>query len=98
MAAAQRQPRDARGRDDSGGNREPVFAGRVVYIALGAARLDAYCAGGRIDLDAFHRRKVDDETIVAAAEPRAVMAAAANREQDAALPREIHRRHNLVHI
>ena len=90
VPAAERQPGDAGGRDRARGHREPERVCRVIDIALGAARLDAHRARGRIDAHALHCREVDHQAVVAAAEAGAVMAAAADREQEAVLAREGH--------
>ena len=48
------------------------------WVQPGPTRTVRVC---RVDAHALHRREVDDQAVVAAAEPRPVVAAAANGEQ-----------------
>src|SRR5207249_1415581 len=54
--------------------------------------------GGGVDPNASHPRKVDDDATVISAEPRHAVTAAANREIEAALPREVHRRDYVTRV
>lgn len=49
----------------------------------------------RVDADALHGSEVDDEAIVAGAETRHAVAAAADGQQDVVVTREGHRRHHV---
>jgi hypothetical protein len=62
----------------------------VVDVAPRRAALDAHGAGRRIDVDAAHRRQVDDERVVPHAEAAGVVAAASHGQKRAALAREVH--------
>ena len=55
------------------------------------AALHAHHPRRRVDRDLVHRRQVDHEPVVDAAEPGAVVAAAAHRDPEAALAREPNR-------
>ncbi len=88
-AAAEREPADAGGGDDAAGRGEAEGVGGVVDVAPGAAAADARGPGGRIDPDALHRREVDDEPVVAGAEAGAVVAAAADGEEQAVFAGEV---------
>ncbi len=57
--------------------------GGVVDVAPGAAAADPRGARHRIDADALHRREVDHEAALAGAKAGAVVAAAADGEQQA---------------
>ena len=62
----------------------------MVDVGGGAARLDPHGLLAGIDAHALHHRQIDDQAVVAAAEPRTVVAAAADGEQQALLTREVH--------
>ena len=72
--------------------------GRMVDVALGTAGADPHGAARGIDAHAFHRREVDHEPIIAAAEARAVVAAATHRNKKVVVPAEIHRRDDVGDI
>ena len=98
MTAAQREPGNAGGRDDPGRRRQAERMGRVIEIALRATRFDPCRARRRVDPDASHRRHVDDQSVVDAAEPRPVMTAAPDRDGLAALASEIDGRDHIRHV
>ena len=81
-AAAEREAADAGGRDDPARRRQPVLVGRGVDFAPGAAAADPHRAGLGIDLDVLQAREVEDDAVVAGAQPGAVVAAAAHRQQE----------------
>ncbi len=87
-AAAEGEAADAGGGDDAAGGGEAEGVGGVVDVAPGAAAADAGGPGGGVDPDARHGREVDDEPAVAGAEAGAVVAAAADREEEAAVAGE----------
>src|SRR5207248_3470741 len=60
-------------------------------LAPRAAAADAHGARLRVDLDVLEQRQVDDDSAVARPEPGAVVAAAADREREAAVAREADR-------
>jgi hypothetical protein len=62
MMAQARLPQCSRGK----GSVERV--GRVIDVARRAAGLDSDSPRGRIHPNAFHRRKIDDQPVVTAAE------------------------------
>ena len=80
-AAAEREAADPRGRDDPARSRQSVLAGRLVDLPPGAPSADANGARRGVDLDLLQQREVDDHSVVARAQPGAVVAAAADREQ-----------------
>ncbi len=96
VAAAERQPGDAGRRDDAGRHRQPVGAERAVDLALRAAGLDAHGPARRVGIDPLHGRQVDDQPAVAAAEPRPVVPAAADGQQEAPLAGMGHGRDHLL--
>jgi hypothetical protein len=79
--AAERDAADAGGRDDAGGRRQPVLAGRAIQLAQRGPAADANGARCRVDLDLLEQREVEHDAIVDGAEPGAVVAAAANRKR-----------------
>ena len=70
------------------GAARPMLVGGVVDVAPRAAAADAYGPRGRVDLDRAQTGEVDDEAVVAGAEPGAVVAAAAHGDQQVVLARE----------
>jgi hypothetical protein len=89
-AAAEHQPARAGGRDDAGGRGKAVRVGRPVDVAEQRPAPDRDGARLWIDVDAVERRQVDHEPAVDAREAGAVVAAAADRELEAALAPEAH--------
>ena len=81
---------DARRRHDAERNGEAESMRRVVDVARRAAGFDADCAAARVDANAFHRRKIDRQPVVDAAESRTVVAAAADRDWHRLLAAEVH--------
>ena len=80
-APAEGQARDAGGRDDAKGHGQAERVGGVIDVARRAASIDPNRSARRIDAHALHHRQVDHQTVVAAAEARAVVAAAADRDR-----------------
>src|SRR5581483_5158346 len=89
-AAAEREARDAGAPDDPQGDRQPERVRGVVDLGRGAPRLDAHGARLGVHADALQQRQVDDESVVAAAEPGAVVPAAADGDEHLLLPPEVH--------
>ena len=97
-AAAERQAADAGRRDEPARHGQPEGMRGVIDVAPHAAAVDAHGAFGRIDADAFHRRQVDDQAIVAGTEPAAVVAAAANGGQQIVGARIVHGGDHVRHV
>ncbi len=70
----------------------------VIHVTRGAAGTDPDGAVRRIDTDALHQRQIDDEAVVDAAKARAVVAAAANRDQEALLAAEVDGRDHIRRV
>ena len=70
----------------------------MVEIGTGAAALHADRVCGRIDAGAFHPRQVNNEAVVADSQSAAVVAAAADSRQEAAIAAEVHRSHYVGSI
>ncbi len=79
--AAEREAADTGGGDDAARHGEPVLVGRAIDLAQRAAAADAHGPRLRVDLDRVQRRQVDDDSVVARAEARAVVPAAAYGDQ-----------------
>ena len=79
--ATEREPPDARCRDDPRRRRPAVRGGRLVDLSPRAAAADAHPVGAGVDHHCRHARKVDDDAIVDDAEAAAVVSAAADRER-----------------
>src|SRR5688500_15932437 len=90
-ASAQRQPADSGSRDDPACGRHAEGVGAMVDLTPDAAAGDADRASGRIDPDSLHVREVDNDAVVADAEPGTVVTATANREQHVVLASEVDR-------
>ena len=90
-AAAERQARDAGGRDDAEGHRQAERVGGVIDVARRAAGIDPYGSACRIHAHALHHREVDHQSVVAAAKAWAVVAAAADGDEQALVAAEVHR-------
>ena len=69
--------------------------GGVIDVAGGAAGPTRTVRLRRIDAHALHRRQVDDQSVVDAAEPGSVVAAAANGDGKLVVAAEIHRRDHV---
>ena len=87
--AAEGDPADAGGGDDAVRQRQPEGIGGVVEVAQFRPALDAGGAGRRIDADAIHQAQVEDHPVVAGAQARAVVPAAADGEEQAPLAGEV---------
>ena len=89
------RPADAGRRDDPGRDGEPVLVRRRVDLPeLRAAPTRTMRADGST-VTSFIAREVDDEPVVDAAEPAAVVPAAADRDAEPALAREADRRSDV---
>jgi hypothetical protein len=91
-SAAEGQPGDTRPGDRPSGHRQPVRGGSVVQLSPEHAALDR---GGRpvgIDRDPLHLGEVEHQTAVRHGAAGHVVAAAADRDLDPCLAREIERR------
>ena len=91
VTAAQREPGDAGGRDDPEWHGLTEGLGRVIDVAGRAARAHSHRLVLGVDPHALHRRQVDDQAVVDAAETRAIVAAAANGDRELVVPAEIDR-------
>ena len=87
-AAAEREAADSGGRDDPARRRQAVLVRRAVDLAPGAASTDAHGARLRVDLDVLQQRQVDHDAVVDRSETGAVVAAAADGEQQVVVARE----------
>src|SRR5207253_3994334 len=97
-ASAEQEAAGARGRDDPARRRHPVLVGGGVDLADEAAPADRRDACIGIDGNAVQAAKVDYEPVVDAAEPGAVVAAAADRDVEALFAAEVHRGHDVVDV
>jgi hypothetical protein len=70
----------------------------VIDVALRAACFDTNRARRRVDANSFQPTQIDHDAAVAAAETGAVVAAAANCEQQIAIAGESHRRNDVRHV
>ena len=95
-AAAEREAAHAGRRDDPAGRRKAVLVRRAVDLAPRAAAADADRARLGIDLDVLQRREVDHDPVVAGPEPGAVVPAAADGQQQAAVASEADDARDLV--
>ena len=86
-AATEGESGDTGRRDDAEGYGETVGMGGVVDVAGGAAGGDAHGAVLDVHADPAHPGQVDHQPVVHAAEPRPVVASAADRDFQAGLPR-----------
>ena len=80
-AAAEGEAADPGGRDDPAGRREPVLVRHPIDFAPGAAAANPDGACLRIDVDVLQRREVDHDPVVARPQPGAIVAAAADGEE-----------------
>ncbi len=90
VAAAESQAGNACCRDDAERDCKTEGMGGMVNIARRATCPHPHGAVCRINAHALHHRQVDDEALVDAAEPRPVVAAAADRNRQRAVTAEIH--------
>ena len=97
-AAAERETGDAGRRNDARRNCEAECMRGMIHVALRAAGFDANRARRRVDANSLEPTEIDHDAAVAAAETGAVVAAAANRDEQIVIAREIHRRDDVRHV
>ena len=85
------EARNAGGRDDAKGHGQSERVGGVIDVARRAASIDPNGSACRIYAHAFHHREVDHQSVVATAKAGAIVAAAADRDQQALVAAEVHR-------
>ena len=90
-AAAEGEAADAGGGDDPARRGQPERVGGVVDLAPGAAAADPDGARLRVDPNAVQRREVDHQAVVARPQPGAVVAAAADGEEQVVVAGEVDR-------
>jgi len=95
VAAAQGQTGDSCGRDDAEGYGLAERMSSMVNIARRTPRSDPCRAAPRIDAHTLHHRHVDHQTVIDAAEPRPIMAAAPDSDRQFAVTTEIHGGNNV---
>ena len=96
--SGKREPRDAGGRDDAERHSQSERVRRVIDLSGQAARGDPHGLGRRIDPYALHHRKIDNETIIDAAESGSIMAAATNGDGQILLAAEVHSRDHIGRV
>jgi hypothetical protein len=82
-AAAQGEAADAGRPDDAAGRGHAHLVGGAIDLAPGAAAAHPHGLVVSVDVDLAHRREVDHDAVVAAAEAAAVVAAPTHRQQRA---------------
>jgi len=95
IAAAQRQPGDARPGIHAARRRQTVRLRRRVDVAPRRAASDADRSPGRVDLDLLHLGEIDDDAPVVGRVTGHVVPAAPNREQQIVLAGEVDRRDDV---
>ncbi len=81
-----------------GGDGQAERVGGMIDIAPAAAAADAHRPRGRVHVDVADGREIDDQAIVADAEPAGIVAAAADRNAQLILAAETYRGHDVRHI
>jgi hypothetical protein len=97
VPSAERQPAHPGRRDDPRGRRKPERVGGAVEIGQQRSTLDRRRPSAGIDADLPHPAQIDHEPLVHGAEPRAVVASAADRDVEAALASELERGGDVRH-
>jgi hypothetical protein len=90
--AAEAEAADARVAHDASGRRQSVGLGRAVDVAPQGTALDVGRACGGVDRHGAHRRKVDDDPVVAHRRAGHVVTSTPYRDLHVTVPREAHRR------
>ena len=98
VTAGKREASDAGGRDDAKRHSQSERVRRVIDLSGQAARGDPRSLGRRIDPYALHHRKIDNETIIDAAEPGSIMAAATYGDGQILLAAEVHSRDHIGRV
>ena len=98
VAAAEREARDAGGRDDPRGHGQSKGMRRVIHAALRATGFRPHGAVLRINAHPLHQGKVNHQAVVAAPESWPVVAAAPHRRKEIVLPRKAHGRDDIGDI
>ena len=86
--ATEGQAGDSGGGDDAGRHGQAERVGRMVHVALSAAGPDAHGSRLGVHAQVLHWPHVDDEPIVAASQPRAVVSTATQGDEQALLSTE----------
>jgi hypothetical protein len=63
----------------------------MIDLALRTSGPDTHRSGSRLDMYALHQRKINEEAIVAAAEPPAIVTASTDRDQKIVLAAKVNR-------
>src|SRR5262249_51657548 len=90
-APAEGEARDTGGRDDAKGHGQPERVRGVIDVARRAASIHPNGSRCRIHAYTFHHREVNHQSVGAAAEPGAVVAAAGDRDEEILVAAEVHR-------
>ena len=84
----ERQPGDAGMADDANRADQPVCLGRDIELAEVGTTVRSGGPGPGVDLDAAHRRQVDHEPVIRAAEAGCAVAAGLDRDHQVVVSRE----------
>jgi hypothetical protein len=98
MTAAEREPCDAGRRDNPEGDGLTECMSRVIDVAGRATRPHSHRLLLGVDSHALHRRQVDDQAVVDAAETRTIVAAPANGDRELVVAAEIDGRNDIADI
>jgi hypothetical protein len=95
LSAAERQARNAGGRDSADRRRETEGLRLAIEVGPEHARLRSDDARDRVDADALHARQVDHQTAIADRLASNAVTAAFYRDEQTMLASELHRRDDV---
>ena len=70
----------------------------MIDIALRASSAGCYCPRGRVNPRVFHRREINNDTVIADSQAARVMSSTANGEKQVLFPRKLYRADYIRHI
>src|SRR5437899_12958709 len=97
-ASAERQTANAGCRNNSARSSKAEHMRGMIDIAPRASSAGCYCPRGRVNPRVFHRREINNETVIADSQAARVMSSTANGEKQVLFPRKLYRADYIRHI
>src|SRR6266446_1261164 len=97
-ASAERQTANAGRRNNSARSSKAEHMGGMIDIAPRASSADCYCPRGRVNPRIFHRREINDQTVIADSQPSRVMSSTANGEKQLVFSSKVYCANYICHI
>jgi len=97
-ASAERQTANAGCRNNSARSSKAEHMRGMIDIAPRASSAGCYCPRGRVNPRVFHRREINNDTVIADSQAARVMSSTANGEKQVLFPRKLYRADYIRHI